>query len=167
MMNNNRNKAEKAWSDDVAMIRALTSILAGYIAISFVILMAANYLIPAPLAEFMAFCFYFAKGEGGSIPLAVLFGIIPFLTAALCILIAFLEKGKKLPLRIAASLPLAADIVIHVYAFIKTNGYQWNYLFSAILDTALLVCALRGISKELKRGGAEKAENEEIVGGAK
>ncbi len=117
-------------------------ILAGaaVFAVAFAVLFAAKYLIPSPLAEFAAFSYVYVYG--GKTCYAVLL-IAASAASLVSLALSALSKGKaRLIASIVSLVFLAADFVLHSYAFIAAGGYQWNYLVSAILDSALALCVL-------------------------
>ncbi len=118
------------------LILAGESIFAG----AFVILFAAKYLIPSPLAEFAAFSYVYAFG--GKAGLSALFIALSALSVA-ALAVSALAKGKvRLIASVVSIVFLAADFVLHSYAFIAAGGCQWNYLVSAVLDAAVALCVL-------------------------
>ena len=113
---------------------------AGIFAAAFAILFAAKYLIPAPLAEFAAFSYVYVYG-GKTCYAALL--IAASAASLVSLALSALSKGKaRLIASIVSVVFLSADFVLHSYAFIAAGGYQWNYLISAILDSAVAVCVL-------------------------
>ena len=113
---------------------------AAVFAVAFAVLFTAKYLIPSPLAEFAAFSYVYVYG--GKTCYAVLL-IAASAASLVSLALSALAKGKaRLIASIVSLVFLAADFVLHSYAFIAAGGYQWNYLVSAILDSALALCVL-------------------------
>ena len=113
---------------------------AAVFAVAFAVLFTAKYLIPSPLAEFAAFSYVYVYG--GKTCYAVLL-IAASAASLVSLALSALSKGKaRLIASIVSLVFLAADFVLHSYAFIAAGGYQWNYLVSAILDSALALCVL-------------------------
>ncbi len=121
-----------------------------YSAVGAAILLAARRLIPVPLAEYIASAYIY--GRDGSVLPAAVFAALYAAALTLCVLSAADKFSKKLYIAIPALILTAADLALHMYAFLASSGYQWNYMISAVLDAALGVCVLSG----LKRDGRKK-----------
>ena len=132
---------------DIGVRSILIVALSAEAVIAYIILMAVSYLIPAPLAEYMAFFYTYAKGGRGL--LCLLFGALFIAAVATCILSATEKLGKKLYIRIPAALFVTADFGIHSYAFLAASGYGWNYLASAALDIVMLFAVLYPMKEEI------------------
>lgn len=125
---------------DIGVRSILIMALATEAIIADIVLMIASYLIPAPLAEYMAFFYTYAKG-GSGFP-CVLFGILFVAAVSSCILSATEKLGRKWFIKIPAALFVTADFGLHSYAFLAASGYGWNYLVSAALDIVMLFAVL-------------------------
>lgn len=131
-------------------------ILIAYTAAGTVLMCSFDKVIPMPFAEYAAFANSYLRNGimiNGFLALA-------FIAAAmfLCgLMISEYMRGKfylKVPLCTIA----AFDIVIHAYVFLKADGYQWNYLISAVLDVAVIVCVLFRDRKNENKKTDEKPE---------
>lgn len=125
--------------------------------VSSVILAAAGKLIVAPFAEYMAFSYTY--GADGAWALFALFAALTVVSVALCLASSNDRLSTKLFVTIPATLLAAADLVIHSYAFLAGRGYGWNYLASAALDVAVIVCVVHPvISRNRSRHDGAKEE---------
>ena len=113
---------------------------AGLFVLAFFLAFYLNHLIPSLLAEFAAASLLFALNEKDL--LAVLFIALSIVFVVALIVSAFAKEKVRLIASIVSVVFLSADFVLHMYAFIAAGGYQWNYLISAILDSAVAVCVL-------------------------
>ncbi len=98
-------------------------------------LILSGRIIPMPLAEICAFSYVFAK-QGKWVP-AVLLAVLFVAVIVICFILSKRSNRRIAALKIPVFVVLAADLVIHAYVFLAAEGYQWNYLFSALLDAVL------------------------------
>ena len=112
--------------------------LAAYSVLAFAVLLIFGKLIPTPLAEYMAFAYTY--GKAGKCATSALFALLYAVSAVLCAVMFKPALRKKPYLKIPAALLVFADLAVHGYAFLFANGYQWIYLFCALLDAAMLFC---------------------------
>ena len=127
-----------------------------YSAAAAAVLLIFGKLIPSPSGEYLAI-FYSAR-KLGRILLSDIFAFLFIAGTALCVLSSFIETRKKIFFIIPASLIVAGDLGVHAYAFLRSSGYQWNYLLSAALDAILLVCLFFRLKKRVADGEAPAAE---------
>ena len=99
-----------------------------------------GYIIPAPLAEYIAFSYTYALA--GKAALCAVFSLSLAAAWALSALASTKRFGSLLVIKIAGAVAVAADLAIHSYVFLAATGYNWNYLASAAFDVILLVCIL-------------------------
>jgi len=148
MKMNKKEASESGKRPDAAGIATLA--LCAYSAISFIILLIAGKLIPAPLAEYVAFSY--ACGKGGKPAFCVLFSVLYAAALILCSLNCIERFRTKLVPKITATLLVFADLAVHAYAFLAASGYQWIYLICAVLDGVLLLCLLYRPGKNKRKG---------------
>ena len=129
-------------SKDVRDVRRRALILAGvglFIAAA-VVLAFADCLIPSPLAELAAFSYIYISA--GKVGVSVLFIVLTVIALSACVTSALSNGKLRFLSSVVAILFLVADAALHLYVFLASSGYNWNYLASAFLDAVLLVCVL-------------------------
>ncbi len=148
---NKRENSVNGGSDTAR--RAIIVLLLLYSVFAAVFLIFKGKLIPSPFAELMGVSYAsFALKNGLVGTLAAVFFALGVLLSALC---ATGRLCKKLYVSVPAAVIIAADLVLLLYAFFTWYSFDWSYLISVLLDTALLFCVLSGaISKRKvhKRG---------------
>lgn len=134
------NSEKVNYSSGAVLRKVLILVLAAEAAIAEAILLIFDRLIPAPLAEYMAFSYAYERA--GKVALCGLILTLFGMALALCVLTASRRYRNHPLFKIPAAALVAADLVVHSYVFLAADGYGWNYLASAALDALLLVCIL-------------------------
>ena len=129
-MSNNTHRAK----------RIIILSLLGLSVLAEAITLIIGYIIPAPLAEYIAFSYTYALA--GKTALCAVFSLSLAAAWTLSCLAATKRFGSLLGIKIASAVAVAADLAIHSYVFLAATGYNWNYLASAVFDGILFVSIL-------------------------
>lgn len=128
-------------SKKLATGKILSAVLSFYSVIGAVLFIFFKKLVPFPLAEIVSFIYMFFIN--GKKIVAVTAFVFYAVTVVLTLSLLFKKIAVKIYFYLPAAIVFFFDGVLHLYAFLFSSGYEWNYFISAVLDFAVIFSILK------------------------
>lgn len=128
-------------SKRLAKEKLLAAILVVYSFFGAALFIFFKKIVPFPLAEAVSvFIAFFKRGQWyAAVPILLL-----YIATAVAVFIILKKKySRVIPLLVIPIVVFTLDFAVHLYAFLISDGYEWNYLVSGLLDAAAVFSIIR------------------------
>ena len=113
----------------------------------------SGIMLPVPLAEIVSIgCYYgdFSDPTVSSVAALIIYLVIYIACLCLMTLFFFTKKKVSVWIKLPLTLVLVSDFAVHIYAFLFSSGYSFNYLIAAALDFFVVTALFAGTVKKEK-----------------
>ena len=113
----------------------------------------SGIMLPVPLAEIVSIGYYygdFSDPTVSSVAALIIYLVIYLACLSLMTMFFFTKNKASIWIKLPLTIVLVSDFAVHIYAFLFSSGYSFNYLIAAALDF-FVVAALFAESAKKKK----------------